>query len=271
MPHKKISNYNLVSNLEFVRKLNINYDLIKNELDGMADRKEEIENKIYYYKNGIMLAILDTIKNTLNIFYKVSYLANATISSSENRMGVLTVAKDFLVFSRDNVTGNLLCSPVDAAFLDLRVSKGTYKRVIENSIIANKVTDGYLRKYVKDNPNWVNSLEEIYHNSTDGYICRVGGIMLAIPKITKANNNNIGLNILSFNDEVRDLGRVESPVYRYYRKKRDWYYKHSAGSEVKASTENMKNCNFDNYGYGIDVNDKYQNLFEDINNNRLLK
>ena len=71
---------------------------------------------------------MNTIKNTLNIFYKVSYLANATISSSENRMGVLTVAKDFLVFNRDNETGNLLCSPVDAAFLDLRVSKKSFSK-----------------------------------------------------------------------------------------------------------------------------------------------
>jgi len=264
------ANNNNIDAPEIVPELNINYNLIKQELDSISDKVETIDNKRYFYKNNgtTLFAVEDIENNTINIFFKVDY--NATLSPSENRIGTLTIAKDFLVFNRDQQTGNLLCSPIDAAFLDLRMYKGRYKKILEHSIVANYVNDKFLNEYFNNNPNAIDMLDIIYHNSTDGYICKIGDINLNIQKTTK-DSIEVGINILSFNEDAHDLGNVECPVYNYYRKKRDWYYSHSSGRDVKKSTENMKNCNFDKYSFSRDISGKYKELFDNLSNGKLLK
>jgi len=272
MDNKKIipNNTNIINSAEITEELNINYNLIKQELDSISDKVEIIENKRYFYKNNgtTLFAVEDIENNTINIFFKVDY--NATLSPSENRIGTLTIAKDFFVFNREQETGNLLCSKVDAAFLDLRMYKGRYKRILEHSIVSNYVNDKFLNEFFNNNPNAIDMLDAIYHNSTDGYICKIGDINLNIQKTTR-DNIELGLNILCFNEDAHDLGNVECPVYNFYRKKRDWYYSHSSGRDVKKSTENMKNCNFDKYSFSRDISGKYKELFDNLSNGKLLK
>ena len=264
------TNKGLTNSNEIEVELNINYDLIKQELVRISDKVETIENKRYFYKNNgtTLFAVEDIENNTINIFYKVDY--NATLSPSENRMGTLTIVKNFLVFNREQESGSLLCSSIDAAFLDLRMYKGRYKKILEHSIVSNYVNDIFLNEYFNNNPNAIDSLDTVYHNSTDGYICKIGDINLDIQKTTR-DNIELGLNILCFNEEAHDLGNVECPVYNFYRKKRDWYYSHSSGRDVKKSTENMKNCNFDKYSFSRDISGKYKELFDNLSNGKLLK
>ncbi len=259
----------LSNNNEIESQLNINYDLIKQELESISDKVEIIENKKYYYKNNgrTIFAVEDVENNTINIFYKVDYHATAT--PLPNRIGTLTITKNFLVFNRDQTTGNLLCSSTDAAFLDLKMHKGRYKKVLEHSILSN-YKDKLLNEYFNNNPNAVDSLDLVYRMSTDGYICKIGDIKLSVSQTTR-EDFKLGLNILSFNEDVRNLGNVACPVYNYYRKKRDWYYSHKAGRQIKKSTENMKNCNFDSYSFSRDLSLKYKELFDNLLNGRIFK
>ncbi len=264
------NNTSLTNSNEIEVQLNINYDLIKQELESISDKVEIIESKKYFYKNNgtTIFAVEDIENNTINIFYKVDY--NATPTPLQNRIGTLTIAKDFLVFNREQTTGNLLCSSIDAAFLDLKMHKGRYKKVLEHSILSNYINDKFLNEYFNNNPNAIDYLDLVYHNSTDGYICKIGDINLSISQITR-DYFKLGLNILSFNEDAHDLGNVECPVYNYYRKQREWYYSHSAGKKVKKSTENMKNCNFDSYSFSRDISSKYKELFDNLSNGKLLK
>jgi hypothetical protein len=123
------SNNSLINSNEIEVQLNINYDLIKQELEIISDKTEIIENKKYYYKNNgsTIFAVEDIENNTINIFYKVDIHTIPT--PLQNRIGTLTIAKNFLVFNREQTTGNLLCSSTEAAFLDLKMHKGGYKKV----------------------------------------------------------------------------------------------------------------------------------------------
>ena len=270
MEMKLISNNtNMINNSEIIDELNINYDLIKKELEEISNKIDVIDTKRYYYKDdkGTIFAVEDMNTNVINIFYKVDY--RSTKTPSEHRLGALAIVKDFFVFNRD-VNGDLLCSSTDAAFLDLRTFKGRYKMVLENSILVNYVNDKFLNEYFKNNLEATNLLDPVYHNSTDGYICKIGGVNLCISKTTR-DYDKLGLNILCFNGETRDLGNIECPVYKYYRKKRDWNYTHSAGRNIKKSTENMKNCNFNDYSFSKDISNKYKELFDDLSKGKLLK
>ena len=111
------------NNNEIEAQLNINYDLIKQELESISNKVEVVEGKKYYYKNNgrTIFAVEDTQNNTINIFYKVDY--HATPTPLPNRVGTLTIAKNFLFFNREQTTGNLLCSSIDAAFLDLKMQQ----------------------------------------------------------------------------------------------------------------------------------------------------
>lgn len=259
----------LSNNNEIEEQLNINYDLIKQELESILDKVEIVENKKYYYKNNgtIIFAVEDIENNTINIFYQVDY--NSTPTPLQNRVGTLTIAKNFLFFNREQTTGNLLCSSVDAAFLDLKMHKGRYKKVLEHSLLSN-YRDKFLNEYFNNNPNAVDSLDYVYRMSTDDYICKIGDIKLSISQTTK-DDFKIGLNILSFNEDARDLGNVICPVYNYYRKKREWCYSHKAGNKIKRSTENMKNCNFDSYSFSRDLSLKYKELFDNLLNGKIFK
>ena len=257
-------------NLTNDAKFNCNYDIIKQELERISFKVETIGDKKYYYKNNglALFACEDTINNTINIFYQVDY--HATLTPLTNRIGTLTIAKDFLVFCRDPETKDLLYISTDAAFLDLKMHKGNYKKVIENSVITNEQSDPVLKRRFSA-PNSESLLDLIYRNSTDGYVCPIGDINLSVPNLTKAVNSEIGLNILSTNKKALNLGQVESPAYKFYRKKRDWYYNHKAGRNVRKSTEKMHDCNFDTYGFSRDISKKYKDLYDKISSGQVFK
>ena len=243
--------------------LNVNYDLIKQELEIVSDKIVLIQGKNFFYKNDgtVLFAIEDTETNVISILYKLDERAHLNILP--NRVSVLTIAKNFLAFNRNKETGNLLCSPMDAAFLRLNMPKGIYQKIIECSIITGN-RSRILTQFFNENPNVEDKLDIIYHNSTDGYICKIGNIELSVKRIL-GPNGEIGLNILSINDESSDLGKVECPVYKYYKKKKVSDISH--GRHHGRSISHMKDSNFDEYSFSTNIKGKYDNFF----NNRIFK